>query len=183
MKIESIAENSLLYDFYGQLLSRRQQEVMALYHEENLSLSEISDEFGISRQAVHDTLKKAEQALGEYEAKLGLVARMMRSKKAIADIDERIDSLISELTKCGGSAGAGEPGALAKNCRPGDCQVENCRPGDCREENCRVGDCQAGDCRRGNFQQKNGQPENFQDESAQIAAKLEEIKTIINDLE
>ena len=41
MKIESIAENSLLYDFYGQLLSKRQQEVMALYHEENLSLSEI----------------------------------------------------------------------------------------------------------------------------------------------
>lgn len=105
MKIESIAENSLLYDFYGQLLSRRQQEVMALYHEENLSLSEIAEEFGISRQAVHDTLKKAEQALAEYEAKLGLVARLMESKKAIADIDERIDGLISELTKGGESAG------------------------------------------------------------------------------
>ena len=52
MKIESIAENSLLYDFYGQLLSKRQQEVMALYHEENYSLSEIAEEFGISRQAV-----------------------------------------------------------------------------------------------------------------------------------
>ena len=98
MKIESIAENSLLYDFYGQLLSKRQQEVMALYHEENLSLSEIAEEFGISRQAVHDTLKKAEQALGEYEGKLGLVARMMKSKEAVADIDARIDRMISELT-------------------------------------------------------------------------------------
>lgn len=98
MKIESIAENSLLYDFYGQLLSKRQQEVMALYHEENLSLSEIAEEFGISRQAVHDTLKKAEQALNEYEAKLGLMARLMKSKEAVADIDARIDCMISELT-------------------------------------------------------------------------------------
>ena len=114
MKIESIAENSLLYDFYGQLLSRRQQEVMALYHEENFSLSEIAGEFGISRQAVHDTLKKAEQALGEYEAKLGLVARLMRSKKAVADIDERIDNLISELTKTKGGEPAGDAQIVAK---------------------------------------------------------------------
>ena len=99
MKIESIAENSLLYDFYGQLLSKRQQEVMALYHEENLSLSEIAEEFGISRQAVHDTLKKAEQALNEYEAKLGLMARLMKSKDAVTDIDARIDCMISELTR------------------------------------------------------------------------------------
>lgn len=108
MKIESIAENSLLYDFYGQLLSKRQQEVMALYHEENLSLSEIAEEFGISRQAVHDTLKKAEQALNEYEAKLGLMARLMKSKEAVADIDARIDRLISELTR-GREAQGAEP--------------------------------------------------------------------------
>lgn len=106
MKIESIAENSLLYDFYGQLLSKRQQEVMALYHEENLSLSEIAEEFGISRQAVHDTLKKAEQALNEYEAKLGLMARLMKSKEAVADIDTRIDCMISELTQGHKSQGA-----------------------------------------------------------------------------
>ena len=114
MKIESIAENSLLYDFYGQLLSRRQQEVMALYHEENFSLSEIAEEFGISRQAVHDTLKKAEQALAEYEAKLGLVARLVQSKKAITDIDERIDNLIFELTKAEGGEPAGEANIVAK---------------------------------------------------------------------
>lgn len=108
MKIESIAENSLLYDFYGQLLSKRQQEVMSLYHEENLSLSEIAEEFGISRQAVHDTLKKAEQALGEYEEKLGLVTRMMRSKDAVADIDEKIDRMISNLTREGESQGTAD---------------------------------------------------------------------------
>ena len=101
--IESIEKNSLLYDFYGQLLSSRQQEVMALYHEENLSLSEIAAEFGISRQAVHDTLKKAEQALTEYEDKLGLVERFESSKRVIAGIDEKIDELISQL---GGQATA-----------------------------------------------------------------------------
>ena len=79
---------------------------MALYHEENLSLSEIAEEFGISRQAVHDTLKKAEQALNEYEAKLGLMARLMKSKEAVADIDARIDLMISELTRDRESQGA-----------------------------------------------------------------------------
>ena len=61
--INDITRASLLYDFYGALLTEKQRSVMALYHEENLSLSEIADEYGISRQAVHDTLKKAEQAL------------------------------------------------------------------------------------------------------------------------
>lgn len=114
MKIESIAENSLLYDFYGQLLSKRQQEVMALYHEENLSLSEIAEEFGISKQAVHDTLKKAEQALNEYEAKLGLMARLMKSKDAVADIDARIDRLISELTR--GREAQGAESSVQQGC-------------------------------------------------------------------
>ncbi len=99
MKIENIAENSLLYDFYGQLLSKRQQEVMALYHEENYSLSEIAEEFGISRQAVHDTLKKAEQALAEYEQKLGLVKTLQRSEAVIRQIDQKIDTLIAELAE------------------------------------------------------------------------------------
>ena len=65
--VDDIARASLLYDFYGALLTDRQRDVMALYHEENLSLSEIAQEYDISRQAVHDTLKKAEQALSEYE--------------------------------------------------------------------------------------------------------------------
>ena len=123
--IESIEKNSLLYDFYGQLLSSRQQEVMALYHEENLSLSEIAAEFGISRQAVHDTLKKAEQALTEYEDKLGLVERLESSKRVIAGIDEKIDELISLL---GGQATApSAEAASSAECASGtgaDCNTE-----------------------------------------------------------
>ncbi len=91
--VESIAKTSLLFDFYGGLLTERQREVMEFYHEENLSLAEIADEYGISRQAVHDTLKKAETALADYESKLGLVEKLMKSRQAIEEIDKKIDEL------------------------------------------------------------------------------------------
>lgn len=91
--IDKITEASLLYDFYGQLLTKRKQQVMELYHEENLSLAEIAEEFGISRAAVHDSLKSAEKALAEYEKKLGLVEKFMDTGRAIARIDDMIDSL------------------------------------------------------------------------------------------
>ena len=71
--IKDIELQSMLYDFYGSLLNDNQRQVMALYHEDNLSLSEISAELGMTRQAVHYTLKKAENALRDYESKLGLV--------------------------------------------------------------------------------------------------------------
>ena len=51
--LDQITEASLLYDFYGNLLTERKRQVMELYHEENLSLSEIASEFGISRAAVY----------------------------------------------------------------------------------------------------------------------------------
>ena len=72
--VSSIEYASMLYDFYGSLLSEARREVMAMYHEDNLSLSEIAEELGQSRQAVHYTLKKAEKALEAYEEKLGLIA-------------------------------------------------------------------------------------------------------------
>ena len=75
---------SMLYDFYGALLSESQREVMALYHEDNLSLSEIAEELSQSRQAVHYSLKRAESALAEFEAKLGLV-KTYRENQALAD--------------------------------------------------------------------------------------------------
>jgi uncharacterized protein len=94
--LDSIARLSLLNDFYGSLLTSRQQEVMRLYHEENLSLSEIAEEFGISRQGVHDTLKNAEHALTDYEEKLGLVARLEESKLDMERADVLIDRLLAQ---------------------------------------------------------------------------------------
>ena len=97
MRIDDITQASLLYDFYGQLLSKRQREVMELYHEENLTLAEIADEFGISRQGVHDALKNAEKSLNGYEEKLGLVAKFQKSTDAVQQIDKIIDTVINKL--------------------------------------------------------------------------------------
>jgi predicted DNA-binding protein YlxM (UPF0122 family) len=97
MRIDEITQASLLYDFYGQLLSRRQKEVMELYHEENLTLSEIASEFDISRQGVHDALKNAEKSLKGYEEKLGLVEKFEKTSDAISRIDKMIEKLISSL--------------------------------------------------------------------------------------
>ncbi|MCB6992511.1 YlxM family DNA-binding protein [bacterium 210820-DFI.6.37] len=96
MELDHIARISLLYDFYGQLLTKRQREVMELYHEENLSLTEIADEFSISRQGVHDALKSAEKALLSYEEKLKLVDKFEKSRQAIRAIDAAIDQLAAE---------------------------------------------------------------------------------------
>ncbi|QAT43162.1 YlxM family DNA-binding protein [Aminipila luticellarii] len=93
---DKIAEVSLLYDFYGELLTHRQRDAMQLYHEENLSLSEIAQEFSISRQGVHDALKNAEKALYEYEQKLGLVSKFAKTRDAVLQIDSKLDRLIKE---------------------------------------------------------------------------------------
>ena len=98
MEFNEIAQTSLLYDFYGQLLTERQREVMELYHEENLTLSEIADEFSISRQGVHDTLKTAEKALqiGKIDREIdGLAAECTdkRTAEKLRKIKEIIDSL------------------------------------------------------------------------------------------
>lgn len=80
-QLDKVEYASLLYDFYGALLSDAQRDVMSLYHEDNLSLSEIAEELGQSRQAVHYTLKKAEAALAEYEERLGLIRTYEANQK------------------------------------------------------------------------------------------------------
>ena len=62
-RMDKMIEMNIRNDLYGSMLTIRQREIINLYYEENFSLSEIAEEFSISRQAVHDTLKKAEKAL------------------------------------------------------------------------------------------------------------------------
>lgn len=93
---DEITKLNLLYDFYGQLLTKRQQEVMNLYYEENYSLSEIAQEFNISRQGVHDSLKNAEKSLYEYENKLKLVERFENTRIAVETIDRHIEELVDK---------------------------------------------------------------------------------------
>ena len=66
---------ALLYDFYGDMLTDRQKEFYDLYYNEDLSLAEISEHIGITRQGVRDSIVRAERTLQELEDKLGLVAR------------------------------------------------------------------------------------------------------------
>lgn len=121
MKIDDITRQSLLYDFYGALLTERQRGVMELYHEENLSLAEIAAEMGISRQGVHDALKKAERALKEYETKLGLVEKFQRTSSSINEIDARIEGLIASMRD--GRSGAAKREPAAGNSRPASSEV------------------------------------------------------------
>ncbi|HWQ79768.1 MAG TPA: YlxM family DNA-binding protein [Anaerovoracaceae bacterium] len=93
---EKMIEISMLYDFYGPLLTAKQRELLKLHHEDNYSLSEIAEEYGISRQGVHDAVKKAEKALHEYESKLGLISRFNATEKAVKNADSEIDRLIRE---------------------------------------------------------------------------------------
>jgi predicted DNA-binding protein YlxM (UPF0122 family) len=83
--LDKVAWMNMLFDFYGQLLTDRQKDFMELYYCHNLSLGEIADEFKVTRQAVYDTLKRAEQVLSKYEAKLGLVARFKTERNKLAD--------------------------------------------------------------------------------------------------
>jgi predicted DNA-binding protein YlxM (UPF0122 family) len=84
---------NLLYDFYGVMLTEKQRQFVELYYLDDLSLAEIAEQFEISRQAVHDNLKRAGAQLLEYEAKLRLVERFERRKAIMRQILELLKDL------------------------------------------------------------------------------------------
>jgi len=92
--VERIVEQTLLYDFYGELLNEHQRGVYEDAVFNDLSLSEIADEYGISRQGVHDLIKRVSNTLEGYESKLHLVEKFMDTKAKITRIDELVDSYI-----------------------------------------------------------------------------------------
>ncbi len=85
--MEKIVEQGLLYDFYGELLTKHQQEIYESVVYENLSLGEIAEREGVSRQAVHDIVKRCDKTLLGYEEKLKLVARFASIKEKISQIN------------------------------------------------------------------------------------------------
>jgi len=93
---DKIVQIALLFDFYGQLLTEKQIDIVDMYYNNDLSLGEISEQQGISRQGVYDTLKRAEKTLFEYEEKLGLVERFINQKESMNKIIEMLDGLINE---------------------------------------------------------------------------------------
>lgn len=89
--VNEILKQALLYDFYGELLTEHQKEIYGQFVSEDLSLGEIAKEAGISRQGVHDIIKRCGTALEGYEEKLHLVERFMSVKKKVKHINELLD--------------------------------------------------------------------------------------------
>jgi len=83
---------SLLLDFYGNLLPEKQLDMMEQYYGEDLSLSEIAQNSGITRQGVHDNIRRAASELKEYEEKLGLLKRFSDISEAANKIKQLLSS-------------------------------------------------------------------------------------------
>lgn len=95
--MEKIVEQGLLYDFYGILLTDHQQKIYEEAVYQDWSLSEIAEEEGISRQGVHDLLKRCNKILQEYEDKLHLIERFEKAKSILNEICEL--TVLEEETK------------------------------------------------------------------------------------
>ena len=93
---DKMVQIALLFDFYGQLLTEKQIEIVDMHYNDDLSLSEISEQFGISRQGVNDTLKRAEKTLFDYEEKLGLVNRFIEQKESFKNINHKLDEILND---------------------------------------------------------------------------------------
>ncbi len=102
--MDDIVKKNLLYDFYGELLTEHQRLIYedAVYND--CSLSELASEYNISRQGVHDLLKRCDRLLEDYESKLGLVEKFMIIRKNASMIaekasDEEVKKLAQDIIK------------------------------------------------------------------------------------
>lgn len=86
---------AMLFDFYGDLLTDRQKEFYDLYYNEDLSLAEIAENYGISRQGVRDVIVRAEAAMTEIEDKTHLIRRFFRMQEELSAIDAAADRLLA----------------------------------------------------------------------------------------
>lgn len=96
--MDKVAQISMLIDFYGGLLTPKQYTIVDMYYNNDYSLSEIAENLGISRQGVHDSLKRAENILFSYEDKLGLVNKFILQKNLIKKVLDNLKSIdISQI--------------------------------------------------------------------------------------
>ena len=97
--MEDFAKTSMLVDVYGGLLTDKKKRVMEMYHEDDMSLSEIAEELEVSRAAVHDSLRSAERLLCSYEDKLGILADYLRKEKLADELRTYISEARDLLAK------------------------------------------------------------------------------------
>ncbi|MBO5773466.1 MAG: helix-turn-helix domain-containing protein [Clostridia bacterium] len=92
-------EIGLLNDYYGGLLTDYQTKLLSLYYDEDLSLKEISEEMGVSRQAVADVIKRSSEKLLEFESKLGLVEKISNLIDQIEQVIVSVDTETADKLK------------------------------------------------------------------------------------
>lgn len=90
--LEKTLRVNLLFDFYEPLLTEKQRAILTYYYHDDDSLGEISEQLGVSRQAVYEHLKRAERTLEDYERKLGLVRRHEARRQAIAALRRTLEA-------------------------------------------------------------------------------------------
>ena len=96
-------EISFLLDFYGDMLTEKQRDVVELYYNEDLSLAEIAAHSGITRQGVRDSIKRAESQLLEYEDRLHLAARFRRIEEVLSSIVREAQQIEKLISRFGGA--------------------------------------------------------------------------------
>lgn len=84
--MDKIYEQTMLFDFYGELLTEHQRCIYADAVQNDMSLGEIAEEHGITRQGVHDLIRRCDKILQDYESKLHLVERFARAKETVGEI-------------------------------------------------------------------------------------------------
>lgn len=97
--MEKNIEIGLLYEFYNELLTKKQQYVIDSYYNNDLSLSEIAEELSISRQGVQKQIKDAEKTLYNYEEKLQLLNKFLENKKILETIYKDLNMLEKKYDK------------------------------------------------------------------------------------
>ena len=100
--MEKIVAQILLFDFYGELLTEHQQNVYQDAVLEDMSLSEVADNYGISRQGVHDLLKRCDKSMQDFEDKLHLISKFDIIREKLKEIqrltdDKRVHQLATEI--------------------------------------------------------------------------------------
>ena len=96
-------EISFLLDFYGDMLTEKQRDVVELYYNEDLSLAETAAHSGITRQGVRDSIKRAESQLLEYEDRLHLAARFRRIEEVLSSIVREAQQIEKLNSRFGGA--------------------------------------------------------------------------------
>ena len=113
--MEKIVEQTLLYDFYGELLTKHQQEVYEDVVLGDLGYSEAAQEYGVSRQGVHDLVKRVDRQLKDYEKKLQLVERFLKIRSEVTLIKKIAGAERSDGADTG-SPSPEEGGSIVKIC-------------------------------------------------------------------